>query len=140
MSDGEKASIFNFVNWSLVKRVYGVVASADAEPNDRYDHSEYPGISLQTIGARLRGNHFASPQKFWRACKEQNWMNKLRALTERYSPIRVGEVTYELPVLEEPADDADERHRKEMERMMREFEDSTTPRKRSTKPRKRRRR
>ncbi|MBM4001201.1 MAG: hypothetical protein FJ297_16980 [Planctomycetes bacterium] len=140
MSDGEKAAIFKFVNWSLVKRVYGVVVSADAEPNDRYDHSEYPGISLQTIRARLRDNHFGSPQKFWRACKERNWMNKLRAYTERYSPISVGEVTYELPVLVEPADDADERHRKDMERMMREFEDSTTPRERSTKPRKRRRR
>ncbi|WP_425400401.1 hypothetical protein [Aeoliella sp.] len=140
MSDGEKGALFKFVNWSLVRTIYSVVVSADAEPNNKYDHSEHPGISLQTIIVRLRDNHFASPQKFWRACKERKWMDKLRAYTEKFSSITVGDVTYELPALVEPADDADERHRKDMERMMRQFEESTSSKKGNQKRRKRRRR
>jgi hypothetical protein len=127
------------VNWPLVKNVYGVVVSADAEPNEKYDHSEHPGISLQTIDARLRDNHFASPQKFWRACRERRWMDKLREYTKSYSPITVGDVTYELPVIVELGDAAEERHRRDMERMMRQFDKSTASRKRSNKRRKRRR-
>jgi hypothetical protein len=139
MSDGDKATLFKFVNWTLVKNIYGVVVSSDAEPNDKYDHSEYPGISLQTIGARLRDNHFASPQKFWRACQERKWMNKLREYTESYSPIKVGDVTYELPVLVEGDDVAEERHRRDMERMMRQFEESTDVQKSKQKNQKSRR-
>lgn len=140
MGDAEKAAIFKFVKWSLVMTIYGVVVSADAEPNDKYDHSEHPGISLQTIIARLRDNHFASPQKFWRACKERKWMDKLRAYTKRWSPITVGNVTYELPVLVESADDADKRHREDMERMMRQFEQPTSPKEGKHNSRRRRRR
>ncbi|MCH7752406.1 MAG: hypothetical protein IH898_09670 [Planctomycetes bacterium] len=114
MSDEKKSALFKFVKWPLVKTIYGVVVSADAEPNDKYDHSEHPGISLQTIIARLRDNHFASPQKFWRVCKERKWMDKLRAYTESYKQIIVGDVTYDLPILVEPADDADKRHREDM--------------------------
>lgn len=103
MTNEEKAGLFKFVNWSLVKTIYGVVVSADADPNDKYDQSVYPGISLQTIMARLRDNHLASPQKFWRACKERKWMDKIRGHKESYTPITVGTVTYELPTLVEPA-------------------------------------
>ena len=110
MNDEEKSVLFKFVKWPLVKSFFGVVVAADAEPNDKYNHSEYPGISLQTIAMRFRDNHFASPQKFWKRCNERKWMEKLRAYKESYSSITVGDVTYEFPVLEEPTGHAEERH------------------------------
>jgi hypothetical protein len=99
MSEEEKRHLFKFVNWPFVKQVFGLVVSADAEPNGKFDHSHYPGISLQTMKARLRDNHFASPRKIWAACKERKWLAWLVHYDESYVPVVVGDVTYELPVL-----------------------------------------
>lgn len=99
MSEAEKAGLFKFVNWKAATKYFGLVIAADAEPNDLYDHSQYPGISLETVKARLRANHFASPQKFWRACSERQWFNDLKQYRESYRAVQVGNVTYELPIL-----------------------------------------
>lgn len=120
MSDEEKSALFKFVKWNLVKHVFGVVVAGDAEPNDKYDHTVFPGISLQTIEDRLRGNHLASPKKFWRACRDRRWMDGLRGYSESYRPIKVGDVTYELPSLVEPTSQAQDRKRQELERVMRQ--------------------
>jgi hypothetical protein len=119
MPDQEKGQLFKFVNWKTAKRYFGVVVAADAEPNDLYDHSKYPGISLQTIKARLRENHFASPQKFWRACTQRGWLQDLKQYRESYRPIPVGEVTYDLPVLVEPREQAEARRTAAAERAIR---------------------
>jgi len=108
MTDDEKSNRSRFVNWDCVKNIYGIVVAADAEPNDRYGHSTYPGIPLQTIKARLRDNHFAAPQKFWRARKERKWLGGLRQCQESHRSIEIGDVTYRLPVLVEPAEQANE--------------------------------
>ena len=70
MPEQKKKLLFPFVNWKAVRKQYGVVVALDAEPNNLLDQSIYPGISFQTMKARLRDNHFASPEKLWRACKE----------------------------------------------------------------------
>jgi len=95
----QKRSLFPFVDWRMVTQHYGIVVALDAEPNNLFDHTVYPGISLQTIKARLRDNHFASPRKLWNACRERRWLAKLPEYTRSYKPIQVGDVTYELPTL-----------------------------------------
>ncbi len=108
MPDEEKQQLFKFVRWNLVENIYCVVIAADAEPNDKFDHSRYPGISLQTVISRLRDKHYASPQKFWRACSERRWMKKFREYTESHVPYKVGNVTYEMPVFIEPEKQIDD--------------------------------
>lgn len=99
MTADEKHTLFKFVDWPRVSSIYGVVVAAEAEPNDKFDHSQYPGISLQTINARLRDNHFASPRKLWEACRDRRWIAKIGRLKETYRSIRIGEVRYEIPYL-----------------------------------------
>jgi hypothetical protein len=98
----EKSRLFKFVDWNKVKTIYGIVVAAEAEPNDNLDRNVYPAISLQTIRARLRKNHFASPKKFWTACRDRHWMQSYEKAIETYRPVRVGDVTYELPHLSLP--------------------------------------
>ena len=109
MSEQEKRSLFPFVNWNMVTNHYGLVVALDAEPNDLYDHTTYPGISFQTMKDRLRDNHYASPAKLWRACKERHWLADLMQYGESYRVVKVGDVAYELPVLVEPEEQARER-------------------------------
>ena len=106
---GKKQNLWKSVKWCLVRDIYGVVVAGDAEPNEKFDHSVYPGISLQTVKDRLRANHFASPRKFWAACKDRRWLDPLREYRESFRAIEVGDVTYELPVLKEPAGQAQRR-------------------------------
>ncbi|QDT91112.1 hypothetical protein Pan161_27670 [Gimesia algae] len=87
-----------------MKNIFGVVISADAEPNDKYDHSIHPGISLQTVISRLQDSDYSSPQRFWQECKDRIWMAGLNSYIEGYQSINVGCVTYELPTLEKPND------------------------------------
>ena len=107
MPDSEKARLFRFVDWTRVRAFYGVVVAGDAEPSNNYDHSEYPGISAQALESRLRDSEFASPRRFWSACKERKWLEKLRSGTPSYNPVAVADVTYELPVLGVRAEDVD---------------------------------
>ncbi|MGB7324186.1 MAG: hypothetical protein WBD31_04905, partial [Rubripirellula sp.] len=102
MTQEEKSQLFKFVDWKKVKTIYGIVVAAEAEPNDNLDSDKYPAISLQTIKARLRKNHFASPKKFWTACRDRHWMKGYEKAIETHRPVRVGDVTYELPHLSLP--------------------------------------
>jgi len=102
MPEQQKKLLFPFVNWKAVRKHCGVVVALDAEPNNLLDQTIYPGISLQTMKTHLRDNHYASPEKLWRACKERRWLAHLTEYTRSYKLIRVGDVTYELPVLAGP--------------------------------------
>ncbi len=114
----ERQATFKYVQWKNVKTIKGVVVALDAEPNDLYDHSNYPGISLQAIKTRLRDNHFASPVKFWAACRDRKWLDPLDKYKEKHVPVKVGNVTYRLPALEEPDDVSEARHKKMMAEML----------------------
>jgi hypothetical protein len=114
----ERQATFKFVQWKNVKIIKGVVVALDAEPNDLYDHSTYPGISLQAIKARLRENHFSSPVKFWTACRDRKWLDSLDKYNEKHVPVKVGNVTYRLPALEEPDELSEARQRKMMAEML----------------------
>lgn len=98
LPEAKKTELFKFVSWDRVTEYFGIVVAQDAEPNDKYDHSLYPGISLATIKGRLRDNHFTSPRKFWEACKERRWLKAIEGYEETVKPVQVGDVTYELPV------------------------------------------
>src|SRR5207247_6047158 len=85
--------------WARVNHIYRLVVAADGDPKPKMDQSICPGISLQTVKARLRDHHYASPQKFWRACKDKKWLSDLLHWETYHQPIAVGDVTYELPVV-----------------------------------------
>jgi hypothetical protein len=99
LADEERHQLFKFVKWQLVKHYYRVVVSADVDPNPKLDHSVCPGVSLQTVKARLRDHHYASPKKFWQACKDRKWLSELSHWQTSFQSITVGDVTYELPVV-----------------------------------------
>jgi hypothetical protein len=94
MNTSAKERLFKFVNWNVEHVVKGVVVALDAEPNELYDHSEFPGISFESIKSRLRDNHFSSPVKFWNACRERRWLNSVRKYDKIWLPYKVGNVTY----------------------------------------------
>lgn len=107
MSEADKCSLYPFVKWHLVREVFAVVVTLDSDPNEVYDHSEIPGIALSTISLRCRDKHFRSPRAFWAACKERRWQKHLDGLDHGVHPLRIGDVTYHVPIafLQESASD-----------------------------------
>ena len=49
MPTHQKAGLFKFVRWENVTHYYGMVLTPDTHPNERYDHSEIPAISLDAL-------------------------------------------------------------------------------------------
>jgi hypothetical protein len=101
MPDSEKAVLYKFVKWDRVKHYFKLVVTYDSEPNEHYDHSEIPAIAFLTMLARLREKDYRSPRKLVEVCRNRKWASKLLDYKERYWPFKVGDVTYELPVLTE---------------------------------------
>jgi hypothetical protein len=128
LSDEDKARLFKFVNWPVVKQVHAVVVAAESEPNDKFDHSLIPGISLQTISARLRDKDFSSPQRFWQVCRERRWVANINKYHESHKSFAVGDVTYDLPVLVEPESLTRRRYLQELEAFHRPYSNPQRPR------------
>jgi hypothetical protein len=102
MTLAERNRLFPFVRWECVSEWYSLVVSFDSDPNEKYDHSEIPGISLATVSSRCRDKHFKSPKAFWLVCKERRWQRWLYNLARDVHPIRMGEITYNVPIVYEP--------------------------------------
>jgi hypothetical protein len=100
MSQAEKKQLFKFVSWEFPKALHGLVVSQDAEPNEKYDHSQFPGISLATIKSRMHQNHFSNPLAFWTRCKDRPWLKSLTEGIHTHKAIKVGDVTYLIPAFE----------------------------------------
>jgi hypothetical protein len=98
MSTDEKRQLYKFVRWESVKTLYGMVVAQDAEPNEKYDQSRIPGISLLTIKARMRDNHLSNPKSLWTRCKNRPWLSDLIDGINSHKAIKVGDVTYFVPV------------------------------------------
>lgn len=103
----EKCRMFKFVPWERVRSYSAVVVTSDAEPHTLVDPSIVPVISFNTLRSRFRSRDFASPQRFSQACKERAW---LRGEVEEgelgHIDLRIGDLTYRLPVRVVEADAA----------------------------------
>jgi hypothetical protein len=97
LSVEDKASLFPFVNWKAVKRELMMVVTPNSEPHQGFDHSSIPAISLATINAYMRDNHFASPKKFFVRAQTRPWRGSERVLVDQHLHHQVGVVAYELP-------------------------------------------
>lgn len=81
----------------MVFDFYGVVLSPTAQPNARYDHREYPAVTLETVRAHYRPHELKSPRRFWEAAVNKPWLRPFAGVTFEYDAVRVGDVTYEIP-------------------------------------------
>ena len=88
MPNTEKHDLFKFVKWDQVKNFYGVAVAADAEPNDKYDHKIFPGISLETMKLWFKDRHLQCPRKLWSACQSRNWLADLKQAKESIVSIK----------------------------------------------------
>lgn len=104
----QKQTLFSFVEWDKVESYYGLVVTPGTEPNDRYDHSSIPAISLPVLRLRLKDEDFQSPKKLWEICRDRPWFTSWRGYKETYRSIPIADITYELPMIgpDEPAEEA----------------------------------
>lgn len=93
-----REQIFRFVSWGQVREWYCVVVCAEGEPNQAFDHSEIPAISMTTFGNRLRRRDYATPRRFWECCVRREWVGEVGGGRPDYSAITIGDVTYRIPV------------------------------------------
>ena len=75
MPTHQKAGLFKFVRWENVTHYYGMVLTPDTHPNERYDHSEIPAISLDALCNRLTRSDFRRPRMIWEACRARRWFS-----------------------------------------------------------------
>ncbi len=100
----DRVRLWSKPTWPHVTDLYGVVLAPTAQPNARYDHREYPAITLDTLRTHFRPQHLRSPRRLWAAAVAKPWLRRFGGATFEFDQIRVGEVTYEIPagVREEP--------------------------------------
>lgn len=85
--------------WELVRSFYGVVLTPNAQPSSVYSHAELPAVTHETVGRYLFDSDFKSPRRFWQAVVDKRWLRKATVARREYHPLRIGTLTYELPVL-----------------------------------------
>jgi hypothetical protein len=102
MPAGDKAVLFKFVNWNTPKTYYKIVIALDSEPNEKYNQAEIPGLSLVTFEVRMNENNYKTPQRIWTRCRDRSWMRDFLKYKEGFQPIKVGELTYEIPYVYPP--------------------------------------
>ena len=99
LSIAEKKELYPFVPWDKVKKIYGIVVSSGCEPNEKYDHSNIPGISVAAFYSRVPRRDFVRPSRLWESCKERRWLSHLNDLEHSEEEVKVGPLTYYLPSL-----------------------------------------
>ena len=97
LSPREKSALYPFVPWDTVEQMYGIVVSSGCEPNDKYDQSEIPGISLGAFQSRVPSQDFVCPRRLWEACRKREWLSHLDILINTEMEMRVGDQTYYVP-------------------------------------------
>jgi len=99
MSSAEKKQKFKFVNWDDATAVFGAVITTDAEPHVSVSRAPIPVLTYNSLRWRFAPKHFRSPGRFWRACVERPWQESEIVVGESgYKDVRVGDLTYRLPV------------------------------------------
>jgi len=85
--------------WELVRSFHGVVLTPNAQPSAAYSHVEFPALTWKTVERYLFDSDFKTPCKFWRAAVDKRWLRKAAAARRDYHTLRVGTLTYELPIV-----------------------------------------
>lgn len=98
-SIADKKKIFDFVDWNQVSRYYGLVVTPGTEPNEKYDHSVIPAMSLHSIKERISLENLQSPQSIWDQSSKKPWLAALVERKATYKTVKVGKTTYLLPCI-----------------------------------------
>lgn len=93
-----KQRIWRGVPWTTIESYFGVVLTPSAQPNSGYDHRELPAVTLETVKCYFESRDFRSPMRIWRTSCEKRWLDKYAEVVVEYVPIKIGEVTYEIPI------------------------------------------
>jgi hypothetical protein len=104
MAIERKQALFPFVRWDKVTDYYSMVITPDSEPSSRYDPSICPAISLVAIVSRIRAKKLRSPKVLWDTCRDRKWQAEHIADISIFQPVKVGDVTYEIPLVLDPAE------------------------------------
>jgi hypothetical protein len=85
-------------NWQYTERFFGIVLTPNSQPNATYSHSVYPAVTLETVRRYFARSDYKPPQNFWKAAVEKRWLAGYRECARGFRPVKVGSLTYELPV------------------------------------------
>ena len=97
LSIDQKKSLYPFVPWEKVGKLYGIVVSSGCEPNEKYNHSKIPGISVAAFCSRIPVRDFVRPSRLVESCRERRWLSHLNDLEPSEEEVKVGPLTYYLP-------------------------------------------
>lgn len=97
MDEGQRRALYKFVNWARVERFFGLTMAAEGEPNHRYNHNEFPSISLEVFKSRLRARDLKTPARLWQAVCDRPWLMSLPKGEEVFASTSVADITYEFP-------------------------------------------
>lgn len=101
MSPDEKRSLYPFVPWGSITEYIPLVVTKDVEPNQAFDHSQVPCVCVDSLLAFGRASDSRSPGRLAAFARNRPWHQKYADLEDEFSEVKVGETTYELPMLAE---------------------------------------
>jgi hypothetical protein len=93
-----KAALWRSAPWNTIRSYYGLVLTANAQPNSTYDHRNLPAVTLETVARYFHERDYRSPARIWATSVEKRWLKKYASHGTTYMPLQVGEITYEIPV------------------------------------------
>jgi hypothetical protein len=93
----QKKKIWNGSFWDTIEIYYGMVISPNSQPNSRYDQREYPALTFETLMRYYYPSDFVSPRRLWKTSVNKRWLKDANSAELFFSPIKVGEYTYEIP-------------------------------------------
>lgn len=84
--------------WQYSETFLGIVPTPNSQPDATYSHTTFPAATIETVRRYFEPWDFKTPQKFWEAAVGKRWLAKYRERESGYQEIKVGSLTYELPV------------------------------------------
>jgi hypothetical protein len=93
-----KTAMWRGAPWGAIQSFHGIVLTPNAQPNAAYDHRELPAVTFETVMHYFHASDFKSPAKIWRTSAGKRWLRKYTNPETAYVPLRVGDITYHLPV------------------------------------------
>jgi hypothetical protein len=104
-SDQYLAQAFSFVDWTRVRTVHFLILTPDTPPSSSFANDTAAAVSFLTLQHAFRHRDLQTPARICAAARRRPQTASPAVVKVEYDVVRVGSVTYEVPVglLEEDA-------------------------------------
>lgn len=103
LSLDQRRNVARAFPWDQIDKYFALVITASNEPGSQYDHSRVPAVSVQTLVDHAAQADLTTPRSIVAAVKARGWQST-PPTEELYDQVRVGDVTYQLPVFKNEID------------------------------------